>query len=127
MRSFISSGINDTVNILRYYQLAKGIDISKRSHLDSAMIYLNHALVLTEATGYTKYLYDIYNQYSQVYSISGNFPIELDYNFKMLEILDNKVSGKNDTLHLLTEYARLYARIGVCYFNMDNCPKALDW
>ena len=127
LRNALSERLNDTANIHRYYLLASIADLHKRSQIDSSMSLLNRALAISEATGNTKYLYDIYQQYSIVYSVSGNFPIELDYNFKMLEILDNKVSGKIDSLFLLSEYARLYARIGICYFNMDNCPKALDW
>jgi tetratricopeptide (TPR) repeat protein len=127
LRNALSERLNDTANIHRYYQLASIADLHNRSQIDSAMSFLNRALAISEATGNTKHLYDIYNQYNTVYSVSGNFPIELDYLFRRLNLLDNQASEKSDTLYLLTEYARLYAHIGICYFDMDNCPKALSW
>ena len=127
LRAAISERLNDTANIHRYYLLARFTDLHSRSQLDSAMSYLNRALAISESTGSTKHLYDIYDQYSQIYAVNGNFPIELDYYFKMLRLLDNQASERVDTLYLLTGYARLYARIGICYFAMDNCPKALSW
>jgi tetratricopeptide (TPR) repeat protein/DNA-binding CsgD family transcriptional regulator len=57
----------------------------------------------------------------------ANFPIALDYYFKMLEILDNEASGKYDTLQWLNKRAALNKQIGTCYFNMDNNTKALEY
>jgi len=119
--------MNDTSDIYRHYLLSCEFNLNHKNQLESSMAHLNRALVISETTGYKQYLYEIYDRYAQIYSISGNFPIELDYHFKMLEILDTLVSPGHDTLQLLKDFAALNDRIGTCYFDMDNDIKALEW
>jgi tetratricopeptide (TPR) repeat protein/DNA-binding CsgD family transcriptional regulator len=94
---------------------------------DSALYYLNLELNRAEKTGSPKDLYAIYERYGQVFSNSGNFPIALDYQFKMLGILDDEASEKHDTVSLLKRYAGLYAQIGTSYFNIDRNSEALAY
>lgn len=94
---------------------------------DSALYYLNLELSRAEKTGSPEDLYAVYERYSEVFINSGNFPIALEYQFKMLGILDDQVSGKQDTVSLYKKYAGLYADIGFCYFNIDNNAQALSY
>jgi tetratricopeptide (TPR) repeat protein/DNA-binding CsgD family transcriptional regulator len=118
---------DDTASINLFYLLAGEFNISRRNQLDSALLYLNKALVLTEKTNYPKHLFIIYSRFTRVFSQSGNYTISLDYYFKMLRLLDNKIPISHDSISLLKEYASLYVEIGTCYFNMDNNLKALTY
>ena len=127
LKNSLSKKSNDTSDIQRYYLLSKEYNHGGHNQFDSAMANLNKALTISEATGNTKHLYSIYNQFTVLFSASGNYPIEIEYNFKMLKILDNEAVPKHDTLELLIKCIELYIQIGTCYFNMDNNTKALAW
>lgn len=117
----------DTFEIARWLEMSGSFDLQKPGQADSALRYLNKALVKLQGSGYDRFLYAVYAQFGNMYSMSGNYPIELDYRFKMLELIDNGDYAKTDSLSALQEYAAQYARIGICYFNMDNYTKALSW
>jgi tetratricopeptide (TPR) repeat protein len=126
-RNRLSDEENDTSAIKQYITIAGKFDISQRNQLDSSLKYLNHSLKLTEKTGYKKHLYTIYDQLSKVFSQSGNFPISLDYYFKMLQMLDDEETENHDLITSNKKYVVLYGLIATCYFNMDNNQKALDY
>ena len=127
LRNSLTKKTNDTSDILRFLLLSKEYAPGGHSQFDSSMSNLNKALSITEATAYTRHLYSIYNEFAQLFSNSGNYPIEIEYNFKILKLIDDEISSRNDTLERLTKYADLYIQIGTCYFNMDNDSKALAW
>lgn len=102
-----------------------GDSLTKQS--DTSLGRLNKALLLEEERGDKKSLYTIYEKYCQVFSQNGSFAIALDYYFKMLRILDDEMATKHDTVGALKNYASTFARIGTCYFDMDNESKALAY
>jgi tetratricopeptide (TPR) repeat protein len=94
---------------------------------DSALQCLNQALLLAEESGQAGLLYNIYDEFSQVFSRSGNYPISLDYLYKMLDLADTEAAKSSDSVAVLKKYAGLFVRIGTCYFDMDNNAKALEY
>ena len=92
---------------------------------DSAISDLSRELALAEKTGSKKELFAVYNKYSQVFLKSGNFSIALDYQFRMLGLLDDGIARTKDSVPLLVQYAALYADIGFSYINIDKFSDAL--
>ena len=94
---------------------------------DSSLLYLNQALQLSQELKYDKWLYEIYNENSQLLNSSGNFSIALEYYYKMLKLLDQEDADGGNGLALKNKYASLYTQIGLCYFSMEKQEKALEY
>jgi len=118
---------HDSLEIRQLIHASKSFNLQSPGQIDSSLASLNKALFLLQSSADSRYLFQVYEQFGLIYSVSGNYPIELDYRFKMLELIDNGGFPGNDSLTMLAEYATQYARIGICYFNMDNYNKALSW
>jgi tetratricopeptide (TPR) repeat protein/DNA-binding CsgD family transcriptional regulator len=121
------SGISDTSLIYTNLLLSKAYSSNGIPKYDSALFLLNIALQLSKEFKYTKWLYEIYNQGSELMHSSGNFSIELEYIFKMLKLLDEDSDADMPDIVLQKKYTRLYAKIGLCYFNIGNRDKALEY
>jgi tetratricopeptide (TPR) repeat protein len=120
------SDAQDTASVSRLTQLATSFNISKTDEIDSALFYLNNAMMMAEQLNSGSQLYTIYEQYSRIFQRSGNYSLALDYLFRMMTYLDKESSGNYDTIAVYRRYASLNTQIGICYFNMDNF-KSLDY
>ena len=118
--------LSDTATIGLLTRIAGDFDISNPGELDSALFYLNKALIFAREIKADDYYYTIYERYTQVFMKSGNYSLALEYYFKMLKLLDESISSRHDTVSNYKRYASLYISIGNCYFNMDNF-KSMDY
>lgn len=123
---FQYSDAQDTASVSALTRRAASFDISKTDELDSALFYMNQALVMAEQLNSGPQLFSIYEQYTRIFQRSGNYSLALDYFFRMMTYLDKESSGKYDTITVYRRYASLYTQIGICYFDMDNF-KSLDY
>ena len=105
--------------------IAGTFDRNSKDQLDSSLFYLNEALALSDRIDYLKHQFEIYNKFGEIFFSSGNYPISLEYFFKMLQLLDEQVSDNQDSTNIQNKYIRLYTQIGTCYFNMNYFDKAL--
>jgi tetratricopeptide (TPR) repeat protein len=123
----ISEKVNDTACIRLYMKLAESFESVSKDQLDSSLFYLNEALVLSERTAYLKHRFEIYNKHGELFFSSGNYPISLEYYFKMLQLLDEQIAEFQDSTFHQNKYIRLLNQIGTCYFNMNYYDKALTY
>ena len=121
----VTESVNDTANIRLYMEIAGTFDRNSKDQLDSSLFYLNEALALSDRIDYLKHQFEIYNKFGEIFFSSGNYPISLEYFFKMLQLLDEQVSDNQDSTNIQNKYIRLYTQIGTCYFNMNYFDKAL--
>lgn len=117
----------DTSFILINLELSRAFSALGITKYDSSLLYLNHALQLSQELKYSRWLYEIYDANSLLLNSSGNFSIALEYFFKMLKLLDQEVVTKENDLALKNKYASLYTQIGLCYFSMEKQEKALEY
>lgn len=123
----LNSVKQDTAKIYLNLLLSKAYNSPGIHKYDSALEHLNKALQLSQQLKYSKWLYDIYNENSELLNSSGNFSLALEYYFKMLKLLDEE-SGKTDfDIKQKTRYASLNAQIGLCYFSMEKQEKSLEY
>lgn len=94
---------------------------------DSAIRLLGKVLVLAGQDADPALLWKVYDGYALVFSTAENYALALEYYYKQLHLLDSKTLESTDSLSRLEDYAKLYVRIGSCYFNIDNHTKALDY
>ena len=125
MQLFVNE--TDTSFIRINLELSQAFSALGITKYDSSLLYLNHALQLSQELKYNRWLYDIYNENSLLLNSSGNFSIALEYFFKMLKLLDQEVANKENDLALKNKYASLYTQIGLCYFSMEKQEKALEY
>jgi len=123
----INEKVNDTANIRLYMKLAESFEHNTKDQLDSSLFYLNEAQLLSERTDYLKHQSDIYYMLGEIFYSSGNYPISLEYYFKMLQLLDDQVADNQDSTTIQNKYIRLFTQIGTCYFNMNYYDKALTY
>jgi tetratricopeptide (TPR) repeat protein len=123
----ITERVNDTANIRLYMELADSFEKNSKNQLDSSLYFLNEALLLSERTDYLKHLFEIYNKHGELFFSSGNYPISLEYYFKMLQLLDEQIADNQDSTTMQDKYIRLFTQIGTCYFNMNYYDKALTY
>jgi tetratricopeptide (TPR) repeat protein/DNA-binding CsgD family transcriptional regulator len=123
----LSENKADTSFIHTNLELSRAFTQHGITRYDSSLFYLNKALQLSQDLKYDRWLYDIYNENSILLNSGGNFSVALEYYFKMLKLLDNEAENDATALALKNRYASLYALIGLCYFNMENQEKALDY
>ncbi len=116
---------SDTSAIYKYLQVSKAYIVSR--NYDSSFRSLNRAIKLSQDMEYNRWLYDIYNEYARLMNLSGNFSIELENYFKMLKILDEKLSQNHDSTEVMKQYAELYLLVGRTYFNLENQEKSLSY
>ena len=90
----------DTSFIRINLELSQAFSALGITKYDSSLLYLNHALQLSQELKYNRWLYDIYNENSLLLNSSGNFSIALEYFFKMLKLLDQEVANKENDLAL---------------------------
>jgi len=118
---------NDTSNIHINILISKEFSNFGITEFDSALFYLNKSMQLSEKLKYDQWIYDIYNEHSNLFIASGNFSMALEYYFKMLNLLDETPKKENNKTEIQKKYNTLYIAIGTCYFKMGNNAKALDY
>ena len=94
---------------------------------DSALLYLNKALQLSQELKYDRWLFEIYNENSILLIASGNYSIALEYYFKMLKLLDEETRNNKISISAQKKYVSIYSKLGTCYFSMENKDKALTY
>lgn len=125
LRGVISAQNADTCVLEAYLLLSQ--DFSNRYQYDSALSCLNKASGFSQKQGDEKYVYKIYEKYSDLFSLSGNFALALQYQFKMLNLLDEDMRVTNDTLRVGRSYVDLYNDLGTTFFYNENPTKGLAY
>jgi len=127
LRNQLSDNKSDTSHIRLNLFLSKSYASSGNKKYDSALLFLNKALKLSEELKYKRWLYDIYDENSSLSYSSGNYSIALGYFFKMLKLLDEGARNNATGISSQMKYISLYSQIGLCYFGMENTEKALHY
>lgn len=117
----------DTSFIRLNLLLSQAYKSSGINKYDSALLYLNKALQLSQELKYDRWLFDIYNENSILLNASGNFSIAIEYYFKMLKILDEETRKNKTDLSAQKKYVTIYSKLGSCYFSLENKDKALNY
>ncbi len=120
-------GRSDTSQVQFNLLLSKAYKSAGIKKYDTALLYLNKALQLSNELKYDRWLYDIYSENSSLLIASGNFSISLEYYFKMLKLLDETQGKYGSKTSLQEKYAILYGDMGTCYFKMEDKEKALSY
>lgn len=113
----------DTTKVAHYLDLSEKL-ISLTETRDSALYFLNLALDISNNWEDTPSLYHIYARFTDLYSKAGNYPVALDYSFKMLKILDRELKQAKDTLAIYRKYHTLYKDISY-YIHFSDFEKGL--
>jgi tetratricopeptide (TPR) repeat protein len=104
----------------------KGLSFFKSGVYDSAIYFYNKAIALSEKTPDRYGIKKIYSELSDVFIASKNYPLALDYSFRILSRLDDeKLKSKADTSLIISSYPYIYHQIGLCYYNIENTDMAL--
>ncbi len=127
LKQLLTSRKTDTAQIRIYLQLSKAYRSPGIKVYDSSVFYLNKATQLSEDLKYYRWMYDIYNENTELLLSSGNSALALGYYFKMLKLLDEEIRKKDTALVLKQKYAALFQALGICYFNVENSEKALSY
>ena len=110
--------------------LKKGDLLSKTSTTlayDSALFYYNKAAAISISIDYHKGVYDAYKAISTLTYDNGNFPISLNYLFKVLSLLDDYDIFEKEQDLLQKELIFLYRAIGNSYLNMNDGIDGLNY
>lgn len=113
----------DTAVIKAYLLLSQ--DFTNRYQYDSALSNLNKAFNYSQKQGGGKYMYGIYDNFSKLFTLSGNYSLAQQYQFKMLNLLDDDMRVTKDTLKVGMRYVDLYNDLGTTFFYNDNPSKGL--
>jgi tetratricopeptide (TPR) repeat protein/DNA-binding CsgD family transcriptional regulator len=125
LRNIISKNSSDS-SVIRAYLLLNQ-DFSDRYQYDSALSYLNKAFNYSQKQGDGEYMYKIYEYYSKLFSLSGNYSLAQQYQFKMLNLLDDEMRVTRDTLKVGMRYVDLYNDLGTTFFYNENPSKGLTY
>ncbi|PKP04263.1 MAG: hypothetical protein CVU14_00540 [Bacteroidetes bacterium HGW-Bacteroidetes-9] len=125
LKSSLHEKISDTTDIKTYFLISETFSTAYK--YDSALFYLNKASELSQKLGFTQYEYSLYEKYSKLFTQSGNYSLALQYQFKMLKLLDDQTLVEYDTLELEKKYASLYTDLGTTYFHNENPSKCLAY
>ncbi|MDL2257093.1 tetratricopeptide repeat protein [Bacteroidales bacterium OttesenSCG-928-I14] len=122
---FARSQVKDSLEIVNSLDLAKSYYDRDIPCFDSTLYYLDKALDISLDHADEYYTYTVYSAYVDLLMKTGNYPIAIEYYFKMLNMLDDKGSSSDD-LYIKSEYESLYKRIGVCMTWID-IDKSLEY
>lgn len=109
---------NDTTLIKKYLDKSILYDNPETKSLDSSLYYIRKAQKLSEDLNNDKYTYEINRQFVQLFISSTNYPMALEYSFKIMELLENRKESQND-IDFAGYQISLLASIGIIYFELD--------
>ncbi|MDY0026481.1 MAG: tetratricopeptide repeat protein [Lentimicrobium sp.] len=125
LKSTLVAKIADPGHIKSYLLLSNSYLSSYR--YDSALFYLNKADDLAQKLDVHTYDFNTYTMFGKLFTQSGNYSLALQYQFKVLKLLDELTMKAYDTLDIEKKYATLYADFGSSYFYNENPSKGLDY
>lgn len=127
LKRLLNMSKDDTAQIRINLFLSQAYTSSGSKKYDSALLYLNKALQLSQELKYNRWLFEIYNENSILLIASGNYSIALEYYFKMLKLLDEETRNNKTSIFVQKKYVSIYSKLGTCYFSMENKEKALNY
>jgi tetratricopeptide (TPR) repeat protein len=125
LRRVISGQHSDTAVLKAYLLLSQ--DFSGHYQFDSALNCLNKAFNYSQKPGGAKFMYAVYDHYNKLFTQSGNYSLAQQYQFKMLNLLDDEMGVTKDTLKIGMRYADVYNDLGTTFFYYDNPSKGLTY